>query len=219
MSFSESAKTKVLLWCDRHCCLCKKACGPKIEVHHIVEESKGGSNRIENAIPLCFDCHAIVGMYNLENPIGNKYKPKELKARRDQIYDEFTRNLVPTITYEIRQELAGGTKYQLPKVGFFISHPGNSLPVKILIKAHMYLGSRNLGVHDSDHYSGKKAWNFNPHVGYFGNFSVPDEAVESDQLLKIDIYATIIDQYDRHHKWLPISWAYMRDKNGWYAVP
>jgi hypothetical protein len=47
MPFSHEVKTRALLWCDRHCCLCKKACGPNIEVHHIVQESDGGSNDID----------------------------------------------------------------------------------------------------------------------------------------------------------------------------
>lgn len=43
MPFDERLRTRVLLWCDRHCCLCKKACGVNIEVDHIVPESESGS--------------------------------------------------------------------------------------------------------------------------------------------------------------------------------
>ena len=58
--FNEEQKVKVLLWCARHCCLCGKHCGVAIEVAHIEK----GSNDIDNAIPLCFQCHAEVGHYN-----------------------------------------------------------------------------------------------------------------------------------------------------------
>ena len=68
MAFDLETRTKVLLWCDRHCCLCKKDCGINIEVHHVEPEVAGGSDDIDNAIPLCFDCHGAVQHYNNEHP-------------------------------------------------------------------------------------------------------------------------------------------------------
>ena len=47
--FREEDKIKMLLWCDRHCCLCRKNAGPDIEIAHI--DIRGG-NDIENASPL-----------------------------------------------------------------------------------------------------------------------------------------------------------------------
>jgi len=44
MPFDPALRTRVLLWCDRHCCLCKKPCGVNIEVDHIVPEAAGGTN-------------------------------------------------------------------------------------------------------------------------------------------------------------------------------
>ena len=61
--FSESDKIKCLLWCDRHSCLCGKACGSNIEVHHITPKEQGGTGDIDDAIPFCFDCHNKVGCY------------------------------------------------------------------------------------------------------------------------------------------------------------
>ena len=37
MPFDEKVRKKVLLWCDRHCCLCRKPCGINIEVHHLTD--------------------------------------------------------------------------------------------------------------------------------------------------------------------------------------
>jgi hypothetical protein len=108
MAFSDDVRNKVLLWSDRHCCLCKKACGINIEVHHLVSEEQSGTDDIDNAIPLCFECHGAVQHYNPKHPIGTKYKPSELKKRREQVYEEFTRHLVPPIHYEINQSLPGG---------------------------------------------------------------------------------------------------------------
>ena len=98
--FSEEDKIKCLLWCNRHCCLCGKACGTDIEIAHIIERAKENSNDIDNAIPLCYECHSEIGKYNKKHPKGNKYRPKELKARRDQIYEGQTRYLVPPIHFE-----------------------------------------------------------------------------------------------------------------------
>src|SRR5881628_40520 len=52
--FDEADKLKALLWCDRHCCLCGKATGTGIEVAHLDPKRSD----LDNAIPLCFDCHA-----------------------------------------------------------------------------------------------------------------------------------------------------------------
>ena len=87
MSFGPNIKSELFVRCARLCCLCLKQCGIKIEVAHIVDEAKGGPSTPDNGIPLCFDCHQDIGSYNDEHPRGNKYRPNELKARRDQVYE------------------------------------------------------------------------------------------------------------------------------------
>jgi hypothetical protein len=86
MPFDPEVKMRMFLRCERHCCLCKKQCGTKIEAAHIIDESDGGANDEENGIPLCFDCHQEVGSYNDKHPRGNKFRPDELRARRDRVY-------------------------------------------------------------------------------------------------------------------------------------
>ena len=54
-----------------------------MEVHHIVPEADGGPDTIDNAIVLCFDCHADAGHYNPRQPRGTKFSPAELRAARD----------------------------------------------------------------------------------------------------------------------------------------
>lgn len=83
MPFSDRIKAEALVRSGRHCCLCHKRLGINAEVHHIVPEAKRGANTLENAIVLCFDCHADVGHYNTDHPRGNKYKPSELRKHRD----------------------------------------------------------------------------------------------------------------------------------------
>lgn len=57
-----------------------------MELNHIVPASSGGEWTLDNAIPLCFDCHAEVGHYNVQHPRGLKFTPTELKLHRDNWY-------------------------------------------------------------------------------------------------------------------------------------
>jgi hypothetical protein len=53
-----------------------------METDHIIPEGDGGQNNIENAIPLCFDCHAEVHSYNDNHPRGRKYTTDELRLHK-----------------------------------------------------------------------------------------------------------------------------------------
>ncbi len=55
-----------------------------MELDHIVPRAEGGSDEIDNAIPVCFECHAEIHLYNPQHPRGRKYRPEELRAHRDQ---------------------------------------------------------------------------------------------------------------------------------------
>jgi hypothetical protein len=57
-----------------------------MELHHSVPHAKGGEDTYENAIPLCFDCHAEVGHYSDDHPKGTKFTPDELRGHRDHWY-------------------------------------------------------------------------------------------------------------------------------------
>lgn len=86
MSFSEEIKTKAMIACGRCCCICHKFCGNNMEVHHIKARAEGGQDIYENAIPLCFDCHAEVRQYDPKHPKGIKFTEKELIIHRDEWY-------------------------------------------------------------------------------------------------------------------------------------
>lgn len=58
-----------------------------MEVHHIVHKSDGGGNKIENAIPLCFECHAEANHYNPDHPKGRKFTDEELLGHKKQWLD------------------------------------------------------------------------------------------------------------------------------------
>jgi hypothetical protein len=57
-----------------------------MELHHIEHKSEGGDDTFENAIPLCFDCHADIRSYDVKHPKGSKYTRTELKQHRDNWY-------------------------------------------------------------------------------------------------------------------------------------
>ena len=214
LEFQKKDKIKCLLWCSRHCCLCGKACGIDIEVAHL----DPGKKDIDNAIPLCYDCHAKIGHYNLKHPKGNNYSIDELRKRREQVYEEYTRHLVPPIHFEMTQILPGGTKRSFPDIGFNIMHMGDSLPIKVLIRLELFL-KRNKLNSPGGHYSGKKCWNLNPRLGYNGHFFAPAGVIQKTGRFEIKVHAIIIDQYERYHELLPVSWVYKRNGNSWYAEP
>jgi hypothetical protein len=86
MPFPRSLKDQVLVKSRRSCCICHRFLGVNIEVHHIKQESEGGSDEEDNAIPLCFDCHANVGHYDAKHPKGTKFGESELKLHRENWY-------------------------------------------------------------------------------------------------------------------------------------
>jgi len=79
--FSKNDVSELLVKVHRRCCICHRFCGLKLELHHIDDPA---NNDIENAIPLCFECHAEVKLYNPKHPKGRKYTSEELKQHRDQ---------------------------------------------------------------------------------------------------------------------------------------
>lgn len=84
MAFPPRVVQLLLVACHRRCCICNKFSGIKMEIHHIVPKSEGGKDTEENGIPLCFDCHAEVGMYNPKHPKGRQFTSSELKKHKEQ---------------------------------------------------------------------------------------------------------------------------------------
>lgn len=84
MAFDPKEAEKLLARCRRRCCVCQRFCGSKMELDHMVPKADGGPDDIENAIPLCFECHAEVHAYNDKHPRGRKFQPSELKLHKQQ---------------------------------------------------------------------------------------------------------------------------------------
>jgi len=95
MGFPHKIRQEALRLSARHCSICHRYKGIKMEVHHIIQEADGGENTLENAIPLCFDCHADAGHFNARHPKGTKYSIPELRKARDEWYKFVKENSIP----------------------------------------------------------------------------------------------------------------------------
>lgn len=208
--FSEEDKVRVLLWSARHCCLCGKQKGIGIEVAHLDPKRSD----IDNAIPLCFDCHAAIGHYNRQHPRGRKYGISELRARREQVYEQHTRHLLPPVLYELKQ----GTR-KLPDIGFQITNLGNTYPVRASILVTLAQGSRVFTPYSSQ-YSGKALWNLNPGFGVNGHFDISSFQFNHQEPLRARVDVSLVDIYERAHKLLPIGFVHnLGPDNDWYLEP
>ena len=138
MGFSESVKIECLIKCARHCCSCHRYCGVGVEVHHLIPQAAGGNDDFDNAIPLCYDCHANAGHYNPKHPRGLKYSVKELRRARDEWYKTVEENKINTPAqvalelsikhiktecWEILSEIVSGLSESADEFLEFISRP------------------------------------------------------------------------------------------------
>jgi hypothetical protein len=94
MAYSKDVRESVLIAAARHCCVCHRYRGLRVEVHHIIPESKGGKSDFDNAIALCFDCHCDAGHYNDRHPKGSKLSASELIRARDLWYKMVVENRI-----------------------------------------------------------------------------------------------------------------------------
>ncbi len=84
MAFNRDEVAALLSQCHRRCCICHQFCGVKMETDHIVPKDDEGDDNIENAIPICFECHAEIHSYNVKHPRGRKFTPDELRRHKEQ---------------------------------------------------------------------------------------------------------------------------------------
>lgn len=116
MAFSEEIKRKALVACGRTCCICHKFCGNNMEVHHIRARKDGGEDTFENAIPLCFNCHAEVRQYDVKHPKGIKFTEKELIAHRDNWYSKVKNEIRPNTEIKPIKIVRNKSLKELPKI-------------------------------------------------------------------------------------------------------
>jgi hypothetical protein len=79
--FTPDVAARLLAAARRHCCLCLRWCGQRIQIHHIVPEAQGGSGDYDNGIPVCLDCHAEI---ESRSNMGRQFTSDELRLHREQ---------------------------------------------------------------------------------------------------------------------------------------
>lgn len=82
--FPQEVAEDLLVRCHRRCCVCHRFCGVKMEIDHIKQAKDGGPSTSENGIPVCFECHAEIHLYNPDHPKGRRFRESELRRHRDQ---------------------------------------------------------------------------------------------------------------------------------------
>lgn len=111
MAFSEDIKVKAMVSCGRRCCVYHKFCGNNMEVHHIKAHADGGADIFENAIPLCFDCYAIVRQYDTKHPKGIKFTEKELIMHRNSWYKKMKQGDIDSVNNDLSPNAEFVQKY------------------------------------------------------------------------------------------------------------
>lgn len=223
-NFTKSDKIKMLLWCDRHCCLCDKPCGIDIEIAHIGDKQ---DNNFDNGIPVCYDCHSKIGMYNELHPRGNKISPEEIRQRREQIYGKYTKQYAVPIRYIISNYLNPVNTSQRPRpypdITFNITNLSDYLPTKLRIILRGKLNDRNIDLKlTKGHYTGDKLWNLNPRITVNGHFKIENSNLinlQQNDVLNIRVSITQIDILGREHNFLEDGYAFNKKGNYWYFDP
>ncbi len=89
MAFSEDQKLQVKKKAMFRCCRCQNI---GIDIHHILPQKDSGPDTLDNAAPLCQNCHDQFG----DNPI----KRKEIKQMRDHWYEVVEQMYTPKTSLE-----------------------------------------------------------------------------------------------------------------------
>ena len=76
MPFSPALKLQVKRMAAFQCCRCHEI---GVDIHHIIPQAQGGPDDIDNAAPLCQNCHARFG--------ANPEKRTEIRQMREFWYD------------------------------------------------------------------------------------------------------------------------------------
>jgi HNH endonuclease len=77
-----------------------------METDHMLPQSETGTDDIDNSIPVCFECHAEIHLYNNKHPRGRKYHTEELRKRKEQWLDSCQRS--PEIFIDVPTPSDGG---------------------------------------------------------------------------------------------------------------
>lgn len=73
---------RMMIKCGRRCCICRRFRPIRLQVHHIIEQSDGGTHDEDNLIVTCQTCHTDVHSHV---PFMRRFTVTELKGHRDAL--------------------------------------------------------------------------------------------------------------------------------------
>jgi len=82
MSIPQSVVDELMVQCGRRCCICRRFEPLHLQIHHIVEQSDGGTDAIDNLIPVCLTCHSDV---HTHTKLTRRFTVDELKGHRSAL--------------------------------------------------------------------------------------------------------------------------------------
>ena len=216
---SEDIRARLFLWCVRHCCFCGKQCSTTMEIHHIDENHDNDDE--DNLIPVCFDCHGELPRYNPKHTKGTKYKDREIKTRREQIYELYTRQYLRQVDIQISNHFhhTPPQRREPGDVSCTVKTLSDDIPVKLRLRIVPYSNDEPLTANLSDLYSGKALWSLNPAKTVYGHFQIPVEIGSDPFDYRVEIFWSIVDGLDREHKMLPFSYVWNRPEGDWWFDP
>jgi hypothetical protein len=172
-----------------------------------------------------------MGAYNDRHPRGNKLKIEEIKARREQIYEKYTRQYVALLQYSISQFVDAwgprqGPTRKFPDVSICVVNLSDYLWTKLTVALTGLLNGQKVDLELKDRlYRGEKVWNLNPRRQMNGHFEIMNErlrAVRSDDRLEIRIQIVQEDPLGRRHELLQDGYVYKQgdsENDSWYFEP
>jgi hypothetical protein len=89
MAFQPEEVNQLLVETGRRCALCGKLHG--VSIHHIKPVAEGGTDDIDNAIPLCPNCHDEIHGSHALGRTTRGYTVNELKKHRQKAIDRATK--------------------------------------------------------------------------------------------------------------------------------
>jgi hypothetical protein len=85
MGFNQKKAEELLVATGRRCCICGSL--HNVQLHHIFPTEEGGTDDIDNAIPLCPNCHDEVHGRYASGRTTRSYTANELKLHRQRTID------------------------------------------------------------------------------------------------------------------------------------
>jgi len=79
MAIPNNIVDELMVKCGRRCCICRRFDPLHLHVHHIVEQAEGGTDEIDNLIPVCLTCHSDV---HTHTKLTRRFTANELKGHK-----------------------------------------------------------------------------------------------------------------------------------------